>query len=324
MSAGLTIRENGFVEFAYSKTPAWHGLGQELPENASIEEWVKLAGMDWEIFESPITYHCFNDELKLEDRIFPEKKILFRSDNKMPLSIVGEDYKVVQPREIIEFFNDLMQIHNFKLSVAGTLFGGKRFWALAETGFSETLLKKDIVKGHLLLVTSADGTLSTIATFVATRVVCNNTLRIALQEKNKGLVKCTHKREWDAQETKINLGLLDKSWVEFKNNLHKLSSIEVNDNFAKDFFVNLVSNEKSNPEKGVVAKKVDKLMHLYKNGTGADMSYGTAWGVLNAVTEEYTHNSGRRAQSNHFWDANFGKYEKIKEQAYNELVELYK
>ena len=74
MAHELSIRENGLVEFAFtgSRNKIWHGLGQEVPDDISIDEWKIKAGLDWEVFESAITYNAYGEDLK-----FPSRKALF-------------------------------------------------------------------------------------------------------------------------------------------------------------------------------------------------------------------------------------------------------
>ncbi|MBN0134206.1 DUF932 domain-containing protein, partial [Pseudomonas aeruginosa] len=88
--------------------------------------------------------------------------------------------QVVQPREVLEFYRDLTQVSGYELETAGVLKGGRKFWALARTGQNTSLKGNDLVNGYLLLATSCDGTLATTATPTTVRVVCNNTLTIAV------------------------------------------------------------------------------------------------------------------------------------------------
>lgn len=93
--------------------------------------------------------------------------------------MVSQRYKVVQPREVLEFYRDLSEVAGFELETAGVLKAGRRFWALARTGKSTALKGNDTVHGYLLLATSCDGTLATMAIPTSVRVVCNNTLAVA-------------------------------------------------------------------------------------------------------------------------------------------------
>lgn len=167
---------------AYTGKAPWHNLGNHLPEKQPIEVWAKAAGMDWRIQESTVRYDVEMPELGHQSLIMPfeDHKVLFRSDNKQPLSVVSKRYQVVQPQEVLEFYRDLTEQAGYELETAGVLKSGRKFWALARTGKEAVLKGNDVVKGYLLLATSCDGTLATTATPTTIRVVCANTLAVAL------------------------------------------------------------------------------------------------------------------------------------------------
>ncbi len=320
MAAEITIRADGKAEFAYSGQPAWHGLGNQLTDNAPVEDWVVEAGLTWEVFQSAVQYTSMEGE-----HVFDDKRVLFRSDTKEALSIVGKDYKIVQPIEVLEFFRDLTTLHGMKLSAAGSLFGGRRFWATAEIGKSFEAVSKDHVNGFLLLVTSVDGTLATTAKLTSTRTVCNNTLTVALNDNSKRVVKKSHRVEWDAAQVKMDMGLIDESWEKFASSIKKLAEVEVSDKFVQEYF------QKKFYMKDVLAedqpagriKEVATLLDRYKSGQGANFSVGTAWGVVNAATDLFTHGNGRkRDQSHAFWQSHFGRAEKIKNEVLTDMLAL--
>lgn len=320
MAHELTQRENGFFEFAYNGLPAWHGLGQELSDDSDIDTWKIQAGLDWDILESKIIFTA-NNEVKT----YNDKKVLYRSDNGTPLSIVGDKFNIVQPGEVLEFFRDLVANHGMKLSAAGSLFGGTRFWATAETGKSFDVVPNDTVTNQLLLTTSSDGTMSTIVKQTSVRAVCSNTLNVALNEKNQNVIRKTHKSEWDPTEVKINLGLLNESWDTFMLNNQKLTTIKMSDKDVLSFFQDEFFNPElaANDQTWGAIKKINCLQQLYNNGAGAEMGYGTAWGALNAVTNLFTHGDGRkRNESRAFWDSYYGGAAETKSRVYNNLLKL--
>jgi len=314
MAHELTQRKNGFIEFAATgqRNEVWHRLGQYLPEGQSIEQWQEAAGMEWSIYESTMRYQT-PDGITAD----PSRKVLYRSDGFDVLGVVSDEYHVVQPKEVLEFFQEFTELNQMKLSAAGTLFGGKRFWAIAELDKFAEIVPGDKIKGHLLLVTSADGTLSTQAKFTSTRVVCNNTLAVALGEKGK-VVRKTHASEFDAREFKVDLGLIDSGWDNFIGNLKKLAEQKVTDDFAKEFFAKL-TQPKGKTTIGQ-ERTIDALMHFYSKGTGSEMHYGSKWGLLNAVTEMQTHGTFRTVRDRQFDKSEFGTGDKLKTQAYFQLV----
>lgn len=325
MAHEISIRENGFAEMAFigSRDNIWHGLGQELEPGASIDVWKPQAGCDWEAFESPITY-SHAEGTGVGSKVFPKKKVLYRSDTFAPLAIVGEDYKILQPGDVLEFFRDLTEDHGMTLSTAGVLFGGTRIWALAETGKQEFVKKNDEVKGHLLLVTSLDGTLATTAKFVSTRVVCNNTLSVAMRGASSAMVRKTHHTIFDPKEAKIDLGIIDEGWNGFITEINALVNRKMTQEEVKMFYEELIFDPDLDPQSQSwgSTRKVSQLMDLYLDGAGAKDSSGTAWGALNAVTNLYTHGSGKRNPSNQFWDSYFGPNDKFKSEAFEELLQM--
>ena len=192
---------------AYAGATPWHGLGNNLPRKQPIEVWQREAGMNWQILESPV--HFKSDAVGHLGAIhsFPEQKVLFRSDTKAPLSVVSKRYHTVQPREVLEFYRDLTEVSGYELETAGVLKRGRKFWALARTGQGIAVKGNDQVNGYLLLATSCDGTLATTATPTTIRVVCNNTLTIAVDGMAQG-VKVPHSTEFNPQRVKQQLGEL--------------------------------------------------------------------------------------------------------------------
>jgi phage/plasmid-like protein (TIGR03299 family) len=311
----------GLDEIAWVGEKPWHGLGQELEQSASIEDWVEAAQMGWEIEGSPVTY-------KTQDgaKNFTGQQVLYRNDTYRPIGIVGDNFKVVQPREILEFFRDLTEIHDMKLSVAGCLFGGKRFWATAETGRASEIIPGDEVRGQLLLMTGSDGGLATSAKFVSTRVVCNNTLQIAMNESGAREARRTHRVEFDPKDIKIELGLLDASWSKYIDEMKSLTMVKMNDDKAYEFFKKLLFKFNSNKTDEDITRShkngIDDLMYRLRNGLGADSGRGTAWNVLNAVTEKYTHGSARRDSNRQFVNSLYGHDAAMKTMASKALLEL--
>jgi len=324
MAHELSIRSDNFVEMAFvgDRSQVWHGLGQQLNESSTIEDWKTQAGMDWSIIETPVTY------MGIDGQMHPmnDKKVLYRSDTNAPLSVVGSDYKTIQPGEVLEFFRDIVAGTGMYLETAGCLFGGKRFWALANTTKSAYVGKKeDTMRGYLMLATSADGTLATVAQFQSVRTVCNNTLRIALQENTSNRVRVTHRSDFDAEMVKRKMGLIDEAWVNFLENMNDLASKKISDAGAKAFIDSLILTKPDDVENSSMQSKnqADLIMRLYKgDGMGADAAYGNMWGLTQAFTEYVDHHSRNRSADQRLWNQFFGPGDKLKQDAVKGLLEM--
>lgn len=314
-------------QMAYVGATPWHGLGNQLSPNQPLEVWLKQAGMDWAIEESPV--HFKSDVIGSLGSIhtFPEQKVLYRSDTKAPLSVVSKRYQIVQPEEVIEFYRDLTDISGFELETAGVLQGGRKFWALARTGNDFSLAGKDQVNSYLLLATSCDGTLATTATPTTVRVVCNNTLNISLNGAVNA-IKVPHSTVFDPQLVKQQLGFAVSDWDAFKYHMKHLSQRKVTWKEAVGFFMGVMCDlDEADvvPEKLPNERALKAVLNLYEGaGRGSQLvsAQGTAWGLLNAVTEFVDHKRQARNTDNRLNSAWFGKGAQIKQQALNNAMAL--
>ena len=114
---------NDRVNYAYVGKPGWHGLGNELELGATIEQWAETAGLSHTVEAAESLYIIPTDDCI---RTHEGRKVLYRSDNGMALANVSESYEVLQPREVLEFYRDLVDASGlFTLETAGSLHGGK-------------------------------------------------------------------------------------------------------------------------------------------------------------------------------------------------------
>ena len=311
---------------AYTGAEAWHGLGQSLPANQSIETWAQAAGMDWQIEESPVRYITEVAGHLGSIRTFDEQKVLYRSDTAEALSVVSQRYKVVQPREVLEFYRDLAEMSGYELETAGVLKAGRKFWALARTGQAATLKGSDTVNGYLLLATSCDGSLATTATPTTIRVVCNNTLTIALNGASQA-VKVRHSTKFDAQAVKKELGVAVSQWDAFMYRMKTLSERKVKSHEAMSYFLNVLC-ESTGPSGSAVLtneRALKTVQALYDGqGKGSELAAAkdTAWGLLNAVTEYVDHEKRARSSDHRFDSALFGAGAAIKQRALDQALIL--
>lgn len=294
---------NGKSEMAFigDRSQIWHGLGQELTPGSSIETWQREAGMNWDINSSVLN---FTDQ-DLTPREFKGKKVLYRSDTRTPLSVVSDRYQIVQPKQVLEFFRSLVSDAGMELSTAGTLFGGKKFWALADTKQKVALNDgRDVIGGYLLLSTSCDGTLATSAQFTSVRVVCNNTLNIALTGDGKKKVSTSHSTIFNPSNIKYELGLCESAWDTFIHGMEDLTRVAVTPKDAYNLIMSLIAEDDSDPSNAEI--RTTNMIHgmFMGSGKGADVAGKTAYGLLNAFTEYYDHHVGRIASNrlnSSFW-----------------------
>ena len=306
---------------AYAGEKPWHGLGNKLTTLQPIDVWKRQAGMDWMIEESEVRYITGNHTVGAIHS-FPEQKVLYRSDTKRPLAVVSKRFQVVQPGEILEFYRDLTEVGGFELETAGVLREGRKVWALARTGQSARLAGKDQVDGYLLLATACDGTLATTAQFTSVRVVCNNTLAIAVGQ-GKGAIKVPHRSQFDPERVKRQLGITVSAWDGFVERMKALCERPVDPDSAEALLRRILTYAVPNAAPVVNEHAVANVRALIEGGgRGSQLSSSrrTAWGLLNGITEYVDHHRRARSDDHRRDAAWFGEGARIKQRAWEEVT----
>lgn len=303
-------------DIAYVGETPWHGLGNKLPKNQPIEVWQKSAGMDFEIKQTDVLFNAANGDGNLLNlRSNPDATVLYRSDNNEALSVVSKRYKVVQPKDVLGFYRDLVSVGGFELETAGILKGGKKLWALARTGQETLLPGLDKVKAYLLLATSCDGSLATTAQFTSVRVVCNNTLQMAVGA-SKGAIRVPHSTTFDPAAVKQELGLGMTAWEAFMASIKAMSNRPVNKFEAMSYLVNVLGDPALPLNDQPNQKAIQTVYGLYSGegrGSKLQSANGTAWGLLNGITEYVDIHRRARNQDYRLDSAWFGQGAQIKQ-----------
>ena len=277
---------NGVGSFASLREPAWHGLGTVVNEEMTTKEIMDIA-------------HLSNWNVRLEDVHLEEgytsSKSNFMVVRDHPedghpdvLAIVGERYQTLQNEELFSFADYLLD--GARWETAGSIKNGRQvFGSLAlerETVLDPTGVA-DVVKSYLLVNTSHDGSMSVQASVTPVRVVCANTLNIALSgTKQSFKMRHTSTLEGRIAGAREALGLAHTYMDEFDKMAKKMIEVEID----KSKFAEIVSKAYPMPEKdkkGAFSKwesKIELLDDIYGGDTNG-MIAGTAWGAYNALTE---------------------------------------
>jgi phage/plasmid-like protein (TIGR03299 family) len=259
----------------------------------------------------------------MEDRF-----VLSRSDTGVALSVVSGDYHIVQPKEVLEFYRDLVTSFGYSLETAGALNGGRKVWALAKTGKTAFVSsgKADEIGAYVLLATSCDKTLATTIAFTSIRVVCQNTLCFAQDDiaKNKRpQLKVPHSVRFDPDPVKSTLALIDKAWTTFSDKVQKLAERPIEETAASSFFKKLLLQKEDKGLSPKAQRELASIMSLYQSAPGQDLdtAKGTLWGTVNAVSYYVDHvrsvGAGDRLDS-----AWFGAGSALKDKAWAAACEL--
>jgi phage/plasmid-like protein (TIGR03299 family) len=299
--------QNGVASFASLREPAWHGLGTVFTEEKTTSEMLVAANLNnWNVRleDMPIPSHLSSDkEYQYVVRTNPTDKT--QTDI---LGVVGERYHVLQNEDLFSFGDNILD-GGGRWETAGSLKGGRQvFGSLALE--RETVLDPngvaDVVKTYLLINTSHDGSIAIQASITPVRVVCANTLNVALNrtKKKDGVkqsfkIRHTQTANGKVQIARQTLGLANAYMDEFDKMAHAMIAKEIS---AKDFNdIILAAYPKPDKDtKGAVKKwenKVDVINDIY-TGEYNGMISGNAWGAFNALTERLDWYRSARGGSN--------------------------
>lgn len=304
---------------AYTGQVPWHGIGADVPAGSSIEVWMKAANLEYSVLEAPVQFETADSMEEV-----PDKKVLYCSDNKLSLSVVSQGYKVVQPSDIFDVYREIAHAHDLEIETCGSLNNRKKVWALARVPEeSLRIMGQDEVKPYILLGTSYDTSMATVAQFTSVRVVCNNTLQASLS--NDSGLRIPHSQTVSTDRIANALLYNVQDWKEFGEGATELAGRKVKEKEMIGYFAYLLFGDEADEEElnGAGRAKMNQLVGLYRAGSGAQLrsSQGTAWGMVNAVTEYVDHYKGSTPATrlNAAW---FGEGKNLKNKAWDAALKM--
>lgn len=311
------------IAYAQGSAVPWHGLGQTVNPNATIEEWRTAGGLAWDAVQTPVIFNGMNDEYQF----WNDRSVLYRSDTGKPLSVVSKDYKTVQPSDVLGFFKTLAEKGGFEIETVGSLKEGRRIWALARVGGNEAVMD-DQVAPYLMLATSYDGTMATVAKWTSTRIVCSNTMDAALRnEVGNTTISIPHSAMFKPDFVRQELRIAINSWDEFLFSARGLAKARISDQEMDAYLLEMIEppyGKTYTPDQVRRSKGYQRIQALFNGsqiGTGQDAINGTAWGLLQATTQFIDHEQGR-LPDNRLEKAWFGAGAKFKNKAFSTIKKI--
>lgn len=290
-------KAGAFVHVDEGQGSIWHSLGHTIPKGAGIEVIKKRASLDWQVISRPVRFDI-DDE---HEGIDLNHQVHYRSDTKMVLDITGKGYIPHQNNEVLEFFREYMDAGEMYIDTAGSLMEGRYIFVQAKITEPFELGSGDLIQSRVLLMNPHIYGKGMIAKIINTRVVCWNTLQLALGEGGRS-VNIPHIKVFDKarrDEAKRNLGIARERVAAFNQDIRKLSKLHLDEAAALPLLIKVFDGKEKMPLEQQ-SRTINRLMELYQGaGIGATLktAKGTGWGLLNAVTQYYDHEYGRTVES---------------------------
>lgn len=299
----------------------WHGLGELMTPGATIEQWQEAAGMAYKVERAFVRYATGRNQAEAQMRKIDDKVVLFRGDTGAALGIVSDGYKIVQPRQVLEFFREWADMGGLQIESAGVLFDGKRYFATAKLADGVCVDGNDKVVPYALLSTSADGSLATECRWTTVRTVCNNTLTMA--RKGAACHKVSHRSVWNPKDARAAVEAAHEEFGAFMAAARTLANMRVTSKQAEDLTAKLLTTAARKEDAARESSAFIRVMSLFSGaGKGAmmDTARGTAWGWLNAVTDYVDHDARARSDEHRAAAAQWGEGDKLKAKALDLLI----
>ena len=283
----MLFAETGFD----ARETVWNGLGREVQGAKSSAEAIKLAGIDWKVVQKKMTTE---DGINIKGYYANVRD----SDNKV-LGIVGERYKIVQNNEAFEFTDELLG-QGVKYETAGSLNGGKRIWLLAKTPNDYKILG-DSIEPYLVFTNTHDGTGSIKVAMTPVRVVCKNTLNLALKKAD---------RAWSARHTgnineKLNqarqtLELADLYMQTLNQTFEELYKVKLDDKKVIELVDNLIPVDEDASTRMKENKNSIKSDIIFRYEEAPDLKDREKTGArfIQAVTDSVGHMEPKKLSAN--------------------------
>ena len=313
-------------------TPAWHGLGTVIEDAATSHDAIKLAHLDWSVEQWPVQA-TEPDTTRVVEA--PDRVANVRTDTHAVLGVVSRQYHVFQNAEAFDFMDAIVGDKLAMFETAGALNDGKRVWMLARIPKEYRAGPDDLIQPYVLLVNSHDGSTALRMIPTTVRVVCQNTLNLALgrSSREEGIT-IPHRPSLDerVREARERLGVIAARFDAFDDELHDMIARQVSTRELHYYFDDALPGLPLNATDRQRVNRAETLRTVHANfedptNTLAGVK-GTAWAAYNAVSQWADHQRKFRggdmqaksqSRLNSVW---FGSSHRIKQAAYGSALEL--
>jgi phage/plasmid-like protein (TIGR03299 family) len=294
---------------------------------------MKLAGLDTECEKRPIYIQGKNevDGIPVIGSQVEGKYAVVRTDDEKVLGVVGESYNIIQNRECFDFLDSIVGEGQALYHTAGSLFGGTRIFITLRLP-NDCVVGDEPIQRYVLLATSHDGSMALTARMTGVRVVCANTLAVAVGRETQQCITIRHTQSYKDKvaEARRVLGLADLYYQHMEREFNKMLDATMRESDLSRFVNQLFPDTKKAKDGNLIAstattKKRDRIKELAHAGRGNEAVAGTRWSAFQAITEFVTHertpntSPGKAQDDVRFNSMMFGSGSQLEQKAFDLL-----
>src|ERR1700722_3019347 len=277
MSANLLI-QNGKASMFYINEVPWHNMGTKLDKPATAREAIQAANLDWQVVKGPL--FAGSKRIPVPDKFATIRKtsnIIAKTDPV--LGVVGKDYTPLQNREAFTFFDPIVGEEVAIYHTAGALGQGERIWILAKLPGHIRVVGDDIAEKYLLLSNSHDGKSSVQIKFTPVRVVCQNTLTLALNNGQAWRVAHHQDIHQKLKQAHEMLGLINTRFNDIEASFQHMARVKMDKNRLAQYLAQVYPDPREESKIELVKRDREWSEYFFDQGKGNRMQgvAGTLW-----------------------------------------------
>ena len=322
MAHELDMATGRAAMFSAGEMP-WHRLGINVAEAQTSAEAIKLAGLDWEVQLQDVYTKSHDGGLIT----IPSTYSVSRQDTGASLGVVGGFYRPFQNREAFDFMDAIVGEKLAMFETAGALKGGKRVWMMARLPSEVRAVKDDVINPYILLTNSHDGTSALRMIPTTVRVVCQNTLNLALRKAGSQGITIWHTESLDRRvsEARTNLGIIARRVDDFCGEVQAMARKQLTEKQLGEYFAKMVADRAEKQQKKLLEVFAENFENERNRIKGMA---GSIWAAFNAVSEYADHTMTVFGKTREAKDDNrlnsiwMGSASRMKEQAYAAALQI--
>ena len=276
----------------YGEIP-WHGLGKQVPKGINSEEMIRAAGLDWEVALRPARgarqINRKGEFSRYEIVRVPQPNT---KEDEVLFGVVSRRYQPLQNIEAFGFFDLIVGERKAYFETAGALGEGERIWVMAKMPDAMKIVSGDECFKYLLLSNTHSGEGSVIVKFTTVRVVCQNTLMLAMDDGQKAYrVRHSKQMHFKLEELADFLSTMQKIYLKAEEEFKRMARIQMTGTRLHDYLDAVYPRTENQKKKGEKPARWDYVREVFETQKDIQLPgvRGTLWGAYNAITrfEDY-------------------------------------
>jgi phage/plasmid-like protein (TIGR03299 family) len=276
--------DSASTDFAY-QVP-WHGLGVKVHKDMSPQDMMIKAGIDWSVERHPMF-------MEIDGQNIPTGlDAIVRNTDKKFFTHATPTWNEFQNDEVVDTFTEFVTEGSMEMNTLGALQDGSKIFALAKIKKDFSLFRgKDVVQSFMLLTFSHKYGTSLKAMFTPTRVVCANTLAVALGNRSDIAIRVNHSQRFNKADVLDALGIAETNMETYHEAAEFLAGKKFTVDNLKEYYKEVFPSSKK--DKVAPSRNAEKALEFINTQPGAELGEGTWWSAFNAATFMVDHEIGR-------------------------------